>query len=142
MNRDREIYEKIVKGMEILDEIDNMINSQSNELQEIDYKISDLLHYLENNDLSDKECVKFVKIMQEFRQIRKSLHKEHEIEKAYKENSSKVMGNNTRQMLMAEINKAVKQWNNEYKYRIITEDEIKLLISEKKRVGRPRKCDN
>ena len=139
MNRDKEIYEKIQESMQLLDEIDNMIDSQSNELQEIDYKISDILHYLENNEVNDKECIKIVQLLQEFRKIRRSLHKEYEIEKTYKENSGKVMGNNTRQMLIAEINKTIKQLDSEYKYRVITEDEIKLLISEKKRVGRPRK---
>ena len=141
MNRDRDkqIYIKIQESMQLLDEIDGMIDSQSNELQEIDYKISDILHYLENNEVNDKECVKIVQLLQEFRRIRRSLHKEHEIEKTYKENSGKVMGNNTRGMLLAEINKTIKQLTSEYKYRIITEDEIKLLINDKKKVGRPRK---
>ena len=140
MNRDTEIYGMILDVCNKLDGIDNRIKTQSTELQDVDYKISDYLHYIENNDIDDKECVKIVKELKELRQIRRSLKKEYEIEKTYKDNASKVMGNNTRGMLMAEINKTMKQLDSEYKYRVINEDEIKDKIKEeKKKAGRPKK---
>jgi hypothetical protein len=140
MNRDELAYNAIKSAMDTLDCIDEMINSQSAALQEVDYKISDYLHYIENNDIEDKECVNLVKELKELRQIRRSLKKEYEIEKTYKENSGKVMGNNTRGMLLAEINKTIKQLDSEYKYRVINEEEIKDIIKcEKKKVGRPKK---
>lgn len=140
MNRDTEIYSMILDVCNILDGIDDRIKTQSTELQDVDYKISDYLHYIENNDIDDKECVKIVKELKELRQIRRSLKKEYEIEKTYKDNASKVMGNNTRGMLMAEINKTMKQLESEYKYRVVNEDEIKDKIKEeKKKAGRPKK---
>ena len=139
MERDKEIIEIINIAIKKLDEIDERINNQSSENQEIDYKISDILHYIENNELNDKECVKIVRLLKEFRLIRRSLRNEYEIEKTYKENSSKMMGNNTRGLLMAEINKKVKQLDNEYKYRVLSEEEIVKLIGEKSKRGRKKK---
>lgn len=139
MERDKEIIEIINIAIKKLDEIDERINNQSSENQEIDYKISDILHYIENNELNDKECVKIVQLLKEFRLIRRSLRNEYEIEKTYKENSSKMMGNNTRGLLMAEINKKVKQLDNEYKYRVLSEEEIVKLIGEKSKRGRKKK---
>jgi len=80
-----------------------------------------------------------VRLLKEFRLIRRSLRNEYEIEKTYKENSSKMMGNNTRGLLMAEINKKVKQLDNEYKYRVLSEEEIVKLIGEKSKRGRKKK---
>lgn len=138
--RDEIILNTIKDACFILDNIDEMINSQSNELQEIDYKISDWLHYIENNEVTEKESCKIIQELKKLRQIRRSLHKEYEIEKTYKEHSGKMMGNNTRGMLLAEINKTVKQLDNEYKNRILNEEDIKNILGEKKKkVGRPRK---
>ena len=140
MNRDVEFYNRVLELCTVLDEIDDRINTQSSEIQNVDYKISDYLHYIENNEIEDKECVNLVKELKELRQIRRSLQKEHEIEKTYKDNSNKVMGNNTRGMLLAEINKTIKQLDSEYKYRVINEEEIKNIIKcEKKKAGRPKK---
>ena len=46
MNRDELVYEKIKQAMQILDEIDKMIDSQSEELQNVDYELSDWLHFI------------------------------------------------------------------------------------------------
>ena len=50
------------------------------------------------------------------------------------------MGNNTRQMLLSEINKIVKQWEKDYNNRILNDEEIaKIIDNTKKKVGRPKK---
>lgn len=139
-NRDEIVYEKIRSAAKLIDEIDELINSQSDELKKIDLEISDWLHYIENNDLNERQSKIVIKKIKELRQIRKSLHKEYTIEKAYKDNSSKMMGNNTRGLMLSEINKIVKQWENEYNNRVLTDEEInKIIDSTKKKVGRPKK---
>lgn len=136
--RDELIIEKIKESIKCLDEIDNLINTQSEELQKIDYEISDWLHYVENNDIDEKVSYKIMKRIKELRKIRRSLHNEHEIEVVYKNNSSKMMGNNTRPMLLAELNKTIKQLDNDYKNRILTDDEIENVIKTRK-IGKLRK---
>lgn len=137
--RDKLIYEKIKAAIILLDEIDNMIDTQSIELQKIDYELSDWLHYIENNPIDEPSSIKIINEIQRLRQLRRCLHNEYEIENTYKNNASKVMGNNTRSLLLAEINKTVKQLNNDYKNRVLTEEKINELLKPKKTRGRPKK---
>ena len=137
--RDEIVYDKIKNAVLLLDEIDDMINTQSYQCQQIDYEMQDWLHYIENNEVDDKQSIKIIKEMQRLRRERRCLHNEYEIEKAFKDNASKVMGNNTRPMLLAEIGKTVKQINSDYKNRVLTDEQINELLSEKKKRGRPRK---
>lgn len=138
--RDKIIYEKISQVIILLDEIDDMIKNQPIELQKIDLEISDWLHYIENNDIDERTSIKILNKLKELRQIRRTLHKEYEIENTYKNHSSKMMGNNTRQLLLSEINKTIKQLDSEYKNRILTDDDIKnILETTKRKVGRPKK---
>ena len=137
--RDEIIYEKIKSAITLLDEIDEMITTQSYECQQVDYEMQDWLHYIENNELTESQYIKVAKEMQRLRRERRHLHNEYEIEKTFKDNASKVMGNNTRGLLLAEINKTIKQINSEYKNRILTDEQIEEKISEKKKRGRPKK---
>lgn len=130
--RDGIVIQKIKQVIELIDEIDNLINTQAKTLQEVDLELSDWLHFIENNDVTEKQCVIVIKRIKELRLIRKSLHKEHAIEKTYKDNSSKMMGNNTRQMLLSEINKTISQWEKEYNNRIITDEQILEIINTSK----------
>lgn len=59
--RDKLIIDKITNAISILDEIDNMIKTQSEELQKVDYKLSDLYHLIENNELSDEASINVVR---------------------------------------------------------------------------------
>lgn len=137
--RDKIIYEKIKQAMDLLDEIDEMIKTQSIELQQVDYELSDWYHYIENNDIDENSSKKVLEEIQRLRKVRRGLQNEYEIENTYKNNSSKVMGNNTRGLLLAEINKTMNRLDCDYKNRVLTEDSINELLNSKKRRGRPRK---
>lgn len=137
--RDKIVYEKIKQVMDLLDEIDEMIKTQSMELQQVDYELSDWYHYIENNNIDENSSKKILGEIQRLRKVRRGLQNEYEIETTYKNNSSKVMGNNTRGLLLAEINKTIKRLDCDYKNRILTEDSISELLNVKKRRGRPRK---
>lgn len=137
--RDELIVEKIKSAIQILDEIDDMINSQSSELQTVDYELSDLYHLIENNELTDIASVNVVKRIHELRKVRRSLNNEFEIESTYQIQKSKLTGNETRKFLANDIFKTVKRLNSEYKNRVLTDEDIKNLTEPKKRVGRPKK---
>lgn len=137
--RDKIIYEKIKQAMILLDEIDDMIDTQGTELQKIDYELNDWYHYIENNEIDENSSIKIIKEIHELRRLRRCLKNEYEIENTYKKNSSKVMGNNTRTLLLAEINKTIKQVENNYKNRVLTEEKINELLNSKKKRGRQKK---
>lgn len=137
--RDKLIIEKISNAISILDEIDNMIKTQSEELQKVDYKLSDLYHLIENNELSDEASINVVREIHLLRRERRSLNNEHELEIVYQNQKQKMIGNDSRQFIITELNKTNKRLNCEYKNRIYSSEEIEKLISPKKKRGRPRK---
>ena len=137
--RDELIYQKICQVVSLLDEIDKMIEELPTEQQKTDWEISDWLHYIETNDLDEQASVKIINKIKSLRKIRRTLNNERAIEDAYKNNASKMMGNNTRQFLIQEINKTMKQLNCEYKNRVLTDDDIKNILTESKKRGRPKK---
>ena len=137
--RDKLIIDKITNAISILDEIDDMIRTQSEELQKVDYKLSDLYHLIENNELSDEASINVVREIHLLRKERRSLNNEHDLEVVYQNQKQKMIGNDSRQFLVTELNKTNKRLNSEYKNRVYTEEEIEKLISPKKKRGRPRK---
>lgn len=137
--RDKLIIDKITNAISILDEIDNMIKTQSEELQKVDYKLSDLYHLIENNELSDEASINVVREIHLLRKERRSLNNEHDLEVVYQNQKQKMIGNDSRQFLVTELNKTNKRLNSEYKNRIYTTEQIEQLISPKKKRGRPRK---
>lgn len=137
--RDKLIIDKITNAISILDEIDNMIKTQSEELQKVDYKLSDLYHLIENNELNDEASINVVREIHLLRKERRSLNNEHDLEVVYQNQKQKMIGNDSRQFLVTELNKTNKRLNSEYKNRVYTAEQIEQLISPKKKRGRPRK---
>lgn len=138
--RDKEIVSKIKLVIKTLDEIDDFIDTQNEEMSKIDLELSDWIHFIENNDFNEEISHKVVSKIRDLRQRRRSLCNEQAIESTYKNNASKVMGNNTRPFLLNEIERTVKQLDTEYKNRVLTDEDIQELYeTTKKKVGRPKK---
>ncbi len=137
--RDEEIFNKIKEAVKILEEIDIMISNQSIEIQNVDYKLSDLLHLIENNELSDEASINVIKEIHKLRKYRRSLQNEHEIENTYNTHKNKLIGKENRPFLLNEISKTIKQLGKKYNNRVYTEEEINELITPKKKRGRPKK---
>ena len=141
--RDELIVEKIKDVVSLLDEIDEMITSQAQTLQAIDYELSDYYHLIENNELNDVASINVVKKIHDLRKQRRSLNNESSIENTYQNQKTKLIGNGTRQFLLNEIYKTIKKLNSDYKNRILTDETIQsLLETPKKKVGRPKKEKN
>lgn len=139
MNREIEIIEKIKKAIESLDEIDEMIDTQSAELQSTDLELSDLYHLIEQGRVSKEASTKIIKRIEELRLKRRALNNEHEIESTYLTHKSKMTGKDTRSFLASEIHKTVNKLNCDYKFRVLSDDDINELLSTKKKAGRPKK---
>ena len=135
------LLNKIKDVVKILDEIDEMINTQATELSKVDSELSDWYHIIENRELTKEEGYKIIERIHELRVIRRGLNNEHELENTYQTHKSKLTGNETRQFLWSEICKAEKKLNQEYKNRVLTEETILEVLEEKpkKKRGRPKK---
>ena len=139
MLRNEIILEKIKQVIDMLDDIDEMIDTQSIEIQNVDLQLSDYYHLIENNELSDLASINVIKKIHELRLIRRSLNKEHEIENTYNTHKSKLAGKDTRKFLLHEVHKTIKSLSNPYKNRILSDEDVQNILEPKKKRGRPPK---
>lgn len=71
---DEKIYSLIVELINMFNNIDEMIDTNSNRMQEIDLEINDWLHYIENNEIDEKQSIKIIK------EVKKLRYKNDELE--------------------------------------------------------------
>lgn len=122
-----EILEKIKEANKLLNEVELYFDSVPAQQSKIDSQLSDLYHYIENNNLNAIQSCKIIKQIKLKRQERRKLLNDYELLKTYENNSTKLSNSENRQFLLAELNKTEKRLNNTYKNRIYTEEQFKTL---------------
>ena len=123
-----DILDKIVNICNELDTIEEYNNGLSDALSNVDSRLSDLYHYIENNELSAKQSFKMIKLIREKRIIRRGLNNDYEMKKTYISNRNKLLVDSQRQFFLTEIYKKNKELSSKYKNRRLTDEEIKNLI--------------
>ena len=124
-----EILEKIIEISKILDEVDKFDNNISDKMLEYNYKLSDLYHYIENNNMDNKKCYRicreFKKVLKERREFKNNV----EIMNEYKQIKLKLTsGIENRQLLLSSLGKRAKCLNMPYKNRVYTDEELKEIM--------------
>ena len=116
-----------------LNELDKYLDSMSELESNVDMKISDLLHYIENNNLKTNECYRIVKEIKKQRKIRRTLKNDYTLLINYKNNFQRLNNENNRKIFLAEINKTNKDLSKGYKNRVYTDEDFKNLLGGKKK---------
>jgi len=123
-----------------LDELDEIINTNSERQSVTDFELSDWLHFLQNEeDLDDETIYNVAKKIIGLRKKRNSLRNEYECIKRYKELSGRMMTSNSRESIKIELGKTLKNLNQPYKNRVITEKDIEF-VKAKNEVKKTRKA--
>lgn len=125
---DIDIVEELKGITESLDKIDSYFNSMSELESNVDMKLSDLYHCIENNQLKTNECYRIVKEIKKQRQIRRSLKNDYELMSVYKNNHARLNNENNRKLFMAELYKRKKELNKKYKNRVYSEEELDNIL--------------
>ena len=116
---------------EKLDMIDKYFDSMGELESNIDMKLSDLYHYIENNSLKTNECYRMIKEIKKQREIRRNLKEDYVLLNKYKNNHQRLNNEANRKMLMVTMYKAKKDLMKKYKNRVYTEEEIKDILGGK-----------
>lgn len=119
---------KIQTVINLLNEIDNIIEQNPSKQQEIDYSISDYLHMIQNEELSDKSCVEITKKLKEYRTKREQHNNVNMLANTYNQHKGKLPYKNNRELLIKEIQITLKRLNQDYKYRVLTNEDVSLLV--------------
>ncbi len=126
-----EVLEKITQAIKLLQEIEKYKEELPALQQEVDYRLSDLLHKIENDSLNAPQSCKIVKEIKKQRLIRRDYQNDYEILRTYTNNVTKLMNAGNREMLLSELKKTNNRLNQPYKNRIYTNDEMNELLGVK-----------
>lgn len=123
-----DLVQELDKVMDELGRIDEYTSGLVEELSNYDKKTTDLMHYIENNNLNAPQSCRIVKEIKKVRQERRKVKNDMEISKVYKDNINKLMNKDSRGILMSKIHKLEKQLESDYQNRIYTEEDLKNIL--------------
>ena len=126
-----EVLEKLTQAISLLQEVEKYKEQLPTLQQEVDYRLSDLLHEIENNSLNAPQSCKIVKEIKKQRIIRRKILNDFELLRVYSNNINKLNNSGSRELLLAEINKTNKRLNQPYKNRVYTDEDMKELLGVK-----------
>ena len=133
----QEVIDKINSIVEYLDDIQQIKDNHSSAMQEVEYRISDILHLIEYNNIPDSCCKKLIAELKKLRQIRRDLKNQYEVLHTYELHREKLIKDNSRFMFSSEIGKTTKRLNSTYNNRVYTQEELDAFLKPMR--GRPKK---
>ena len=123
-----EVIKTLQEITNTLNELDTYYDGLANELSVIDLKIQDLLHYIENNNISILWSYKYIVELKKLRMERRRIKRDMFILSKYNEHKNKIISSCNRQFLMNEVYKAEKQLDTPYKNRQYKDEEIEEIL--------------
>ena len=130
-NKEKIFLAKIQLLMNTFEEIDEIVANNPNDQQAIDFEISDYLHLLQNEDLSDESMLEISKKLKNARIKRSQLQNTAQLIKAYTDNKSKLAYQNNRYCMENAIKNVVNRLNQDYNYRVLDTNDILEIKNEK-----------
>lgn len=127
---DKILLKKLDDLIDILNWIDDEITSNSEKNSNVDSELSDWLHLVENNNLTDKELLEIMKKIKELRLKRRSVKNEYFLLNAYKENKIKLIHQAQRDFFRNEIMNKWYELNMPYNNRVITDKDVDEIVKE------------
>lgn len=122
------VIDKIIETSKILNELDEYKDSLPTLLSNVDSKLSDLYHLIENNSLKTNQCYRVVKEIKKLRIERRKIKNDMELFKTYESDNSKLLNYEYRKFLLNNIKLTNKKLQSTYKNRVYTEEEITQLL--------------
>jgi hypothetical protein len=133
----QEVVDKLNVVLQYLDDIQNLKEQHSSAMQDVDYRISDILHLIELNKIPDSCCKKIVEELKTLREIRRDLKNQNEILRTYDTHKEKLASDKSRFLFTTELNKTIKRLGCEYNNRVYTQEELDAFLKPLR--GRPKK---
>lgn len=118
-----DVIKKITETCDLLDEIDGYFSIIPSKQSEIDMAISDIYHYIENNQISTKGSYRLIKELKSHLLVRRTLKENQELLRTFVNHKSKLNLPENRKMLLGEINKTKNRLATPYNYRIYKSEE-------------------
>lgn len=121
------LLDKITLVVELLNEIDEYGLALNEQLSKEDMLLSDYRHFLKDNNFNMSVAYKVALDIKKVGISRANTKKDMEIYRVYINNINKLINQDNRQLLLAEINKKIKPYYYPYQYRVLTDIEVNDL---------------
>lgn len=120
----------------IMDDIEILTEEHPEKQRQLDLLLSDYYHRLEADALEDKELVNIGKKIHDVRIERRNENKVGSLIACFEKHKNKLSYTNkeNREMFRHNIKMTLKNYNNDYKYRILTDNDIKQLSKSDEKV--------
>lgn len=116
----------------LYDEIEEFIkNIMPDQTSKYDSEQQDYLHVLESYALTDNQIITVARKLEENRDERRNWHNIYEISKVWNEHKNKIINRNSRIFLRENISKSLKNLDSEWKFRVLSEEQIENLLEVK-----------
>lgn len=139
MQRKEKLLNDLISNIKNITQIESNIYDYVNELEEVEWRIRDILHYLEVTPISRSGAIALMEELQKLRIKRRYIKQMWEIWNIYGANRAKLQEKNHRDFLIAELYKKDKALQTTYNYRFFTKEELDEL---NKDIALPRKKRN
>lgn len=139
MQRKKKLLNDLIDNIKNITQIESDIYDYVNELEEVEWRIRDILHYLEVTPISRSGAIALMEELQKLRIKRRYIKQMWEIWNTYGSNRAKLQEKNHREFLIAELHKKDKSLQTTYNYRYFTKEQLDEL---NKDVALPRKKKN
>jgi len=123
-----ELLEEITNAIKKLDEVEEYTDKLCEALSNEDQRTSDLLHYIENNNINAAQSCHLIKEIKKVRLERRKIKNDMEIARAFKDNINKLINAENRKMIMAKLHKTSKQLESEYQNRVYSNEELTEIL--------------
>lgn len=124
------VIDKVKTISDELDSLQMYFDKLSIELSQVDSKISDIMHYIENNKIKSKGCYRLIQELKRLREDRRNIKRDMELSRTFNTHLNKIISTENRKFLLVELNKTNKKLDTQYKNRVYTEEEIRELVGE------------
>lgn len=135
-----ELLKNLVDSITNVTDAESKIYEYCERLDEVQWKIRDIEHYLEKKDITKTGASNLIALLQELRIERRQIKQMWELWNVYGTNREKLKVREWREFLITELHKKDKELQTEYNYRFLSEEYLDQLNTEKpSKRGRPRK---
>ena len=137
MKKDK-LLNTLIDNIQSITEVESDIYNYVNNLEEIEWRIRDILHYLEVTPITRSGAIELINELQNLRIERRYMKQMWELWNVYGKNRMKLCERNHRDFLIAELHKEDKSLQTTYNYRQYTKEELDAM-NEDKSLPRKRK---
>lgn len=142
MNNKDELLNSLIGSLGTLTRIEENIHNFISTLDEVQDKLLDVEHYIEDNkeNITATGAKNLVNLLADLRRERRQIKQMWEIWNTYGKEREKIKQKDYREFLINDLKKTDAQLNTRYNYRYINEEMFEALNKEtKRRPGRPKK---